>query len=442
MPSKAPSAVPSSLPSLTPSEKASDSPSALPSLSNVPSNIPSTSLAPTVVPSLSSFPSDKPSTSGPLLKRGLILNTSNEFVREAADNFNGKVSWFYNYKHTPVLWQGVWADENDVEFVPMIPQPWLWDNNENSSGKKCFFDEDKQPTCRVEDVIEVLNNAKKARKGGVPVKSLMGFNEMYNNPDDLTPEESALYWGKFVQPAANATGLSLISPTLNAKSEATSWFSDFLKSCYDLKDHADHPCDVELIKKFAVHQYDCREWIWNDWYGGDNSEMIESLILKMENYCPGEGNCPDWAAYLRSRELWVTETNCYWETIDPTLTNFNFEYPHASSKEQCLRTTGQMQDTHGNGSIAKMEELDNIERYAWWTTFNDKQIKPQYLTYKDGQLTPTGKAYLNPGNSTIDCEFPGTKYYFDEANLKDKNLELNGRAKIVDCKSTKTQMVQ
>jgi len=322
----------------------------------------------------------------------------------------------------------------------MIPQPWLWGDNTLSSGKRCFFDPDEDNVCTVDDVIDVLKKAKDARKDGVAVKSLMGFNEMYNNEDDLTPGESALYWGMFVQPAAIATGLSLISPTLNAKPGASRWFSDFLKRCYDLKDHSAYPCDVNLIAKFAVHQYDCREWIWNDWYGGSNSVMIESLITNMGDYC-AEDDCPDWSAYVRDRELWVTETNCYWETKDPTPTNWIFEYPHASSKEQCMRTTGQMSATHGGGSIAKMEELDNIERYAWWTTWND-QIKPNYLTYKDGQLTPVGKAYLNPGNSTIDCEFPGTKIFFNDANKESDLLELYGRAKIMDCKSTKTEMVK
>jgi hypothetical protein len=177
-------------------------------------------------------------------------------IDKSAENFNGDVSWFYNYKQTPVLWQGDWADKNQVEFVPMIPQPWLWDDDDKNSGKRCFFDKDEGKLCTLGDVIDVLTNAKEARKDGVPITSLMGFNEMYNNPDDLTPAESALYWGMFVQPAAIATELSLISPTLKAKEDGTTWFSDFLKKCYDLKDHDDHPCDVELIKKFAVQGED------------------------------------------------------------------------------------------------------------------------------------------------------------------------------------------
>jgi hypothetical protein len=69
----------------------------------------------------------------------------------------------------------------------------------------------------------------------------------------------------------------------------------------------------------------------------------------------------DWLHYLRERELWFAETSCYWETAiwNPTTSsNWNWAFPRPNSKEQCLRITGQMkQDTHGQGSIATLEEL-------------------------------------------------------------------------------------
>jgi len=100
-----------------------------------------------------------------------------------------------------------------------------------------------------------------------------------------------------------------------------------------------------------------------------------------------------------------------------------------------LRITGQMEATHGRGSLVKMEEMDNIERYSMWTTWN-KQIKPNYLVDKSGKhLTPLGKAYLNPGDKSVDCEFSGTRTCVDDAAL-------GGNAKLFDCKSTRTKMVK
>ena len=135
----------------------------------------------------------------------------------------------------------------------------------------------------------------------------------------------------------------------------------------------------------------------------------------------------DWMDYLLARPLWVAETNCYWEQF--------FEgVPHSDSKKQCLRISGQLPDTHGAGSLSKMENSDNFERYAWWTTWN-KQLKPNYLTYFDGGLTPVGKAYLNPGDPSVDCEYTGEKVTADQA-------ELTGVVWLETCPTTSTKMAQ
>ena len=78
--------------------------------------------------------------------------------------------------------------------------------------------------------------------------------------------------------------------------------------------------------------------------------------------------------------------------------------------------------------------MDNVERYAWWATWN-KEIKPNYLTYLGGQLTPIGKGYLNPDNPTVDCEFPGVK-------ISAENAILSGPAEKITCKGTGTRMVR
>jgi len=87
------------------------------------------------------------------------------------------------------------------------------------------------------------------------------------------------------------------------------------------------------------------------------------------------------------------------------------------------------------GSIAKMETMDHIDRYAWWTTWNH-QIKPNYLTYKSGQLTPIGRAYLNPGDHFTDCSYAGTRLYATEARVRKRNKNLRY------CKSTGTTLIK
>ena len=82
-----------------------------------------------------------------------------------------------------------------------------------------------------------------------------------------------------------------------------------------------------------------------------------------------------------------------------------------------------------------MEKLDNIERYAWWTIWNKKDIKPHYLTYKSGELTPTSNGYLKHRDGPkVDCEFPGTQIGATAAGV-------SPRAKIITCSGTGTKMI-
>ena len=196
-----------------------------------------------------------------------------------------------------------------------------------------------------------------------------------------------------------------------------------LKRCYDKRDDQNYPCDIELINKIALHHYDCRASRWSKWFGGDNSRLVIKLSTRLEGY----GGKSDWSDYIRSRNLWVTETSCYHDTLD-------LGWPHPSSNDQCLRITGQKQDTHGMGSVKKMEELDNIERYAWWTVWNP-QIRPHYLTYLDGQLTPVGRAYLSPGDTSVNCELPGEKLRIESATFAEPT-------QVITCKSTGTKMTR
>jgi hypothetical protein len=202
------------------------------------------------------------------------------------------------------------------------------------------------------------------------------------------------------------------------------WFADFLKNCYDRRDERRNSCDVELITKISIHNYDCSESHWRSWFGDDDSLMTRLLIEEPGSY----GDEKDWSQYIRSRNLWVTETSCYHEPSELV----GLSQP--SNKESCLRITGKKKLSHGIGSIATIEEVKKFERYAWWTTWNT-ELKPHYLTYLDGQLTPIGKALLNiGGKETIDCEFPGEL-------IGARNAICRGD-QIVYCQSTGTSMTR
>jgi len=186
-------------------------------------------------------------------------------------------------------------------------------------------------------------------------------------------------------------------------------------------------CDIDLIEMFSVHQYDCKQELWEQWYGHGDSKFVNGVSNKLGEY----GGKKDWKEYLQSKPFWVTETSCYHDMPDLSKPG-TYERPHASSKEMCLRISGQRPKTYGIGSIATMERLDTIDRYAFWTTWSPKKkLKPVNLTYKDGTITPVGRAYLNPGDTSINCEFPGKVIKVD-----DKQTKLQGGAKMISCAST------
>ena len=80
--------------------------------------------------------------------------------------------------------------------------------------------------------------------------------------------------------------------------------------CYDKRNEKKNSCDVELITKISIHNYDCRESHCRSWFADDDSLMVPLLIIKeMGSY----SNEKIWSHYIQSRPLWVTETSCYHE---------------------------------------------------------------------------------------------------------------------------------
>mmetsp|Transcript_9528 Transcript_9528/g.14283 ORF Transcript_9528/g.14283 Transcript_9528/m.14283 type:complete len:632 (-) Transcript_9528:110-2005(-) len=354
-----------------------------------------------------------------MTKQGLILGLHE---REASvDHFKDSASWFYNYGQRASKWQGEWADAHGIEYVPMITKGYLT-RPESWRDISCYFNS-TWPTCTQQDVIDTIRTSIGER--AIAPKFLIGFNEMYNNPPpiDLTPEVAAFYWGKYVQPAAIANKLILVSPTTAHSQKGMAWYTTFLKRCYDNRNDPQYPCDVEVIQRLAVHEYECTSSVWDTSYGTwSSSNIITNLSNSMGTYGGKDKNY--WSSYFQNRALWVTEMNCYWES----------EAPHLDSREQCLRITGQKWQTYGSGPLVKINSMENIERYAWWDTWHP-EIKPNYLTYLGGQLTPIGRGYMSPGDPSVNCDIPGVKYYAKDASL-------TGPAELFTCFGTGTEMIR
>lgn len=369
------------------------------------------------------------------VKRGLITNDQTNSI--ARNHFLHSVSWTYNFDIFLKEEEGAsWFDLHGIEYVPMIAKPWIL----NGKKPKCVFrkgiypkDDVDYPLCTTQQVIDDVAKSKAERKNGAPVRFLIGFNELYKEPFTLQGWETAYFWSVYVQPAAVANNLTLVSPTLNANKSTVEWFATFLKQCYKRRNDETYPCDVDLIKKLNIHQYDCKESLWNSWYNGfDTSRLISSLLEHMEGY----RDRTDWKEYfMNRRKLWITETSCMWDIMNIKDKNRKFRLPYASSKEQCEQITGKKPDLYGKGSLTAMESLDSIERYAWWTLWNPTLLKPHYLTTKNGALTPVGRGFLNPGDKNVDCDFNGDMITADTAIL-------HGQAELFFCKGTGTQMIR
>ncbi|GFH49990.1 hypothetical protein CTEN210_06468 [Chaetoceros tenuissimus] len=377
-----------------------------------------------------------------LPKKGLLMNKN--AAKKGASHFGGFISWYANYKQEPYegTFHREFIDQHGIEFVPMFAQNWL---DHPDGTKRCFYEDydvngyvlqrnDDFPVCTQQDAITILQESKaKSSPNSIPMTYVMGWNEQYINPSTkMTPKHMAYYYAKYLQPAAKASGLKIVSPTLHGGSVA--WFAEFLDHCYKAKGDAQNPCDIFSMEKFAIHTYDCRYDLWTNWYSGNGSRLVKKLVNELEARL---GNVENWENYVLARPLWITETSCFNERTSPSF-NFDnsYETPKANAKEQCERITGQSQSIHGDGSLVAMENISTIERYAWWTTWHTK-MKPHYLTYKDGTITQVGEAYKRIGDSSVNCEYPGTKVFAD-----DISVVITSPATLLDCQVTNTKMVK
>lgn len=260
--------------------------------------------------------------------------------------------------------------------------------------------------CKLDDVIDELLQTK--RRLHVRPRFLMGFNEPSdhrNKTKYISPVDAVDIWRKYMQPAAQATGLQLISPTAlfdTAPDYSSEWIADFLKTCRDYEDDKKHPCNVDDIRALQIHQYSCAEGYWRDMFLPKSGRFWHQLQALL-----GKHGGKDWAAYVHSKPLWVTETNCNADdSSDPG------ESPLPD--EQCWRTTGKRAGNtdrwgydFGVGSIKTLENLTNVARYSWWNTYNPHwsdrlRTTTVRLVDDNGNLFPLGQALLSGGDA-VNC---------------------------------------
>ena len=347
-----------------------------------------------------------------VVARGKVGLCCKECSAKSYSPFAGSASWAYRYQlFVDDTEAAIWLHSNNIEFVPhlahkQVPLP---------GGSSCTLETSEIsaniPLCTatiLDAAISASNNK------AVTTKYLMGWNEAYDNSNSkskkkyIRPVDAATYWRTFVQGLAARNGnLSLVSPTTGVSKGKMEWMGDMLLACWAQRSEG---CDVETIKAFSVHDYKCGESYWRSNYG-INGTFQRSL----KAYLAMAGVGKDWSSYVDTRPIWVTETNC----------NGDYGFPHTHEiyrSEQCARITGQRADDEcgneaaygkvdtkcGIGSLAALEQMENIARVSWWNTWqtNKKNVTATFnamLVSATGHLYPAGRAIVNGLDNTTDC---------------------------------------
>ena len=313
--------------------------------------------------------------------------------------FANVASWAYRYSlfvDDPVA--AAWMAANNVEFVAHlahhhVPLP-------TTAPAACNFDHAQAATPLCTEAM--LDGALAYAKRQAPVAHLMGWNEAYDDNNKkaakkyITPADAATWWRVHVQGMAARANLSLVSPTTGAEKHKLEWFGDMLLECWAQRGLG---CDVGTVAAFSVHDYKCSEEYWVATYGDQGTFQSGLVAYLIANGTSGV----NWAAYVHSRPIWVTETNCNGDTGFPPTAP-------VSGPEQCARISGQRASAPcgeygqcGKGSLAAMEAMATVARVSWWNTWQDNaggDVKTANAMLVDGAGT------LNPRVSPVPALAP------------------------------------
>lgn len=123
-----------------------------------------------------------------------------------------------------------------------------------------------------------------------------------------------------------------------------------------------------------------------------------------------------WDPYFDEVKLWVTETSCSGDLKYDRVNKNTPNLPASPTAEQaCMDLTGQ-ECHHKDGSVAALLDMDNIERFSWFTLFpNPRPDHPNYESIIAGALvnatlkvpTEIGRAMLSGLDAdAADCSTP------------------------------------
>ena len=267
------------------------------------------------------YPTAAPGAHAGMPIAGKLGICGNLWRKEQVKNINGDdhVSWFYQYFHWITTDEHIeYANEQGLEFVPMMTQ-----NRISYKGwrEKCYLngrdpEGNPQERCDKERILREMKES--INKLDVPVRYFIGLNEPFDTNPDLPnkwvePREASALWGEYWMPIAEELGLTLVSPTTIMKADKASWFADFLKGCWELRDAEENHCDVETIEIFNIHHYSCVEKHYYDAYDPDpvNKKNFYGYLISKLTDPEWEGHDQfDWESWIMDRPIWVTETSC------------------------------------------------------------------------------------------------------------------------------------
>merc|ERR1712046_133738 len=110
--------------------------------------------------------------------------------------------------------------------------------------------------------------------------------------------------------------------------------------------------------------------------------FYRTLRKEMEKVYSKEEMTNFWNPYFDTVKLWVTEHSCNGDPAYETGKGGS-----VLSREQCRRITGQS-CAHGQGSVRTMLEMENIERFSWFTLRGDARLDhPNYNSITNGSMT-------------------------------------------------------
>lgn len=131
---------------------------------------------------------------------------------------------------------------------------------------------------------------------------------------------------------------------------------------------ASPPCDINSISILNVHEFECSEKFWASSYGTmEGKKSFHGKITGWMGDYGGRSN-QEWSDYFAKQDVWVTATNCNNDEDSKMKKGVG-----QGTLDQCNRAIGNKKDTHGQGGVKTIAEIDRIKRVSWYLTYNKRR---------------------------------------------------------------------